>query len=524
MILLLFLSSLIISCGGPDPKTVAVEVEPGLEELWIGLAADGGAPGFLGKKAAAGQGREDVAVSSADPIEVRLYRRFSGAAVKAAESDAAPGREGAAFEVREKVLVVEPFAPAVYFLDSRMDMDSEELLRGDCAGKPGFALKPLAEIDLPEKALRVDGLFPGEPGYPVMRETVLRLKTPIFGTRGAAGGRENRRIRKAVDDLVNWMEGLPGPPVPEKIVRIGAVGDIMPGRGVDAVLLGSVKGVEKIFGTVLPVMREQDLLLGNIEGVLTRRTVKTPKAYNFRFPPEILGPLKEAGFGYLSPANNHIYDYGEEGLLDTLDAMAAAGMPASGIGRDWEAAARPWEGRVGPLSVRIMSLGAYPREWSGFDGRTAAAGKDKPGILWADEAALGAMKTYFSPESFDIVMVHGGEEWRNTPSREQIALYRSFVDAGADAVFGSHPHVLQAAELYGGGFIAYSLGNFVFPGMDETEYGEESLILNLGIYKGRVRYVEFHPVRIDGRFLALDTTEKIIRRFTALTRRFMERP
>jgi poly-gamma-glutamate synthesis protein (capsule biosynthesis protein) len=510
MLLIILWLSLLVSCAGPAPVPIEIHVEPGLEDLWHSLTAAGGAPSGLS---------EGPAVSSAPGApKVLLFRRFFYE--RKAEPAAAAARKADPAEVREKAVALRPYAPAVYFLDSRRDMASEELIRGDCTGNPGFTVKPLDEIHLPEKALRVDGIFPGEPGYALMRETILRIETPAQGGQD----RDSRRRKEAADALFVWMESLP-PTDPPRVVRIGAVGDLMPARGVDAVLLGSEKGVERVFGTTLSVLLEQDLLLGNIEGAITRRTAKTPKAYNFRFSPEILRPLKKAGFGYLAPANNHIYDYGEEGLLDTLDALKAAGMPASGIGRNWEEASRPWEGGVGPLTVRVMSLAVYPREGSGFDGKiSAAAGKEKPGILWADDAALRAMEKYFSPETFDIVMVHGGEEWRNTPSPAQTALYRSFVDAGADAVFGSHPHVLQAVEPYAKGFIAYSLGNFIFPGMDETRYGEESLILSLGIYEGVVRYAEFFPVLIDGRFVRLDDTDKIIRRFTALTRRFLEKP
>jgi poly-gamma-glutamate synthesis protein (capsule biosynthesis protein) len=316
------------------------------------------------------------------------------------------------------------------------------------------------------------------------------------------------------------MNALPEAEMP-KVTRMAAVGDLMLGRGVDTLLLGSSSGIEKVFGDFLPLLQSQDLTLGNLEGALTNRTLKTPKAYNFRFSPKILAPLMRAGFGYLAPANNHVFDYGEAGLIDTITALEEAAMPASGIGRNLSEAARPWRGRTGGLEVQILSLGAYPAEGGGFDGlRDAAARADRPGILWGGDDALSSMRGNFSPDTFDIVLAHGGFEWQNEPSRAQILLYRSFIDAGADLVLGSHPHVLQAAETYRGRLILYSLGNFIFPGMDETRYGEESLLLALGLYQGEVRYAEFHPARLDGRRVFRDKSGEVLKRFLLLCKEF----
>lgn len=114
-------------------------------------------------------------------------------------------------------------------------------------------------------------------------------------------------------------------------------------------------------------------------------------------------------------------------------------------------------------------------------------------------------------------MVHGGEEWSEGPSESLRAFYRSLIDMGVDMVIGSHPHVLHGFESHNGGLIAYSLGNFIFPGMDETKYGEESLILGVGVVDQTVRYVELFPVRINNRTVAMDTGGEILERVLAQT-------
>ncbi len=119
-----------------------------------------------------------------------------------------------------------------------------------------------------------------------------------------------------------------------------------------------------------------------------------------------------------------------------------------------------------------------------------------------------------------IVSVHGGYEWQNQPALKQKKLYRKLIEHGADIVIGSHPHVLQPVEVWKGSLIIYSLGNFIFPGMDETEYGEESMILSLGYYKGKLLYINYIPVNIDMKYLSIDKSGKILKRFTGLNNKF----
>jgi len=138
------------------------------------------------------------------------------------------------------------------------------------------------------------------------------------------------------------------------------------------------------------------------------------------------------------------------------------------------------------------------------------AGSSNPGILWLDEEGLSQAAQAFSgarrsPEVFTIALVHGGEEWRTTPTAEQERLYRDLVNRGADLVLGAHPHVLQGLQAMDGGLIAYSLGNFLFPGMEGTPGGEDSVILRLGIFQGRIRYVLASPVRLRGGSVRLAT-------------------
>jgi poly-gamma-glutamate capsule biosynthesis protein CapA/YwtB (metallophosphatase superfamily) len=295
---------------------------------------------------------------------------------------------------------------------------------------------------------------------------------------------------------VIMMAGLVAPDA--AIVWIEAVGDIMPARGIDTALLAP-DGLERVFDDTLPVLRAADVVLGNLEAAATTSSVRVAKSYNFRFSPAALAGLARAGFSYLSVANNHSFDFGRQGFLDTLQALAAAGIGTSGAGRSLAEAAAPFVRRIRDTEIRVLSFGDFPADPRGFDGkRDARAAGATSGILWLDDDGLAAAKQAFSPDSFDIALVHGGEEWSTTPTADQKRWYRSLVDAGADLVIGSHPHVLQTLEMRGSALIAYSLGNFLFPGMEETKGGQDSVILEVGILEGKITAVHAIPVHLSG--------------------------
>lgn len=412
-------------------------------------------------------------------------------------------------KIFEKTLSLLPYAPRTSFLDPTITLEK---------GPPSsLVLYPLDMIQLPHKALRVGGVAPNDKGYPYQGKILLRISV-----RPPSDSVPNIRP-PSLHPLIQWAESI-SPLKEEKLFWIGAVGDLLPGRGVEHLLLQGEEGIPQVFGDTLSVLQKQDLLVGNLEGPLTTRGTTAIKTYTFRFPPQILAALKGVGFQYLSLTNNHVLDYGQEGLLDTLQAFSAFGMGTSGIGRSLEEAKKPWKFLTpGGKPVHILSMGAYPPEKSGFDGRRdASAGIDRPGILWAMDEHVKLLKDSYGSGGLNILMVHGGYEWESIPHRAQVDLYRGCIDRGVDIVFGSHPHVLQGMEEYGGKLIFYSLGNFLFPGMEETLGGEESVIVSCGVYRGKVRYLEVYPVRLQGATVRLDSSSKTLSRFYQLSRALQE--
>jgi len=350
-------------------------------------------------------------------------------------------------------------------------------------GKIGIS--PLCDVSLPKVAVPLEGLLPDEPGYPPFQRIALQLQS-------------------SNPELLAWYEKIveqTRPPSGHElgILWVEAVGDIMPARGVDRTLL-SKGGLERVFGNTLSILRGADLLLGNLESSTARGGEPQNKSYTFRFQGEAVEKLKEAGFSYLSLANNHAFDFGVQGFLQTLASVFESGILTSGAGRNLQEASAPSVFELGGQEIRILSFGAFPVDKTGFDGRISEeANATRPGILWIDEQGLvAADRAFRGPLTFNIAFVHGGEEWRTTPTADQQKLYRNLVRHGATLVLGAHPHVLEGMEVFDGSLIVYSLGNFLFPGMDGTHGGQDSVILKLGIYQGRIRYVQAIPVRLSG--------------------------
>lgn len=280
---------------------------------------------------------------------------------------------------------------------------------------------------------------------------------------------------------------------------VASVGDMMVARGVENILINDKDGLQKVFKSTLPILQSNDITIGNLEGVVTNSTKNAIKTYTFKFNKKVLPVLQQAGFNYFMQTNNHCYDYGETGFLDTLKAFEEYSVPSSGIGKNADEAKQFYHTEVNGQKFAIISCGAYPIENSGFNGKkTATATDERAGILWLTDEVYDLVKAEKEQGYFVIVNVHGGEEYVFKPNKTQKETYKKLCDSGADVVFGSHPHVLQPHEWYNGSLIVYSLGNFVFNGMEGMFGATNSEIVRLGILNGKIAYCEVYPAKLDG--------------------------
>lgn len=206
-----------------------------------------------------------------------------------------------------------------------------------------------------------------------------------------------------------------------------------------------------------------DLAVVNLETAVTTCGVATPnKAFVFRAPPAAFTALHAAGVDLVNVANNHGMDYGVSGLRDTIANAAAAGMPTVGIGADETAAYAPFVTTI--RGQRIAVVGATQV----IDTElipTWTAGPGKPGLASAKRVDRLASAIRAVRPSVDTVVVflHWGVETERCPRSTQTGLVDPLVAAGADAIVGSHAHVLQGAGWHpSGAYVTYGLGNFVF--------------------------------------------------------------
>lgn len=192
------------------------------------------------------------------------------------------------------------------------------------------------------------------------------------------------------------------------------------------------------FKNVSPIFSEDDLTIVNFEGTLSNQGTRQDKQFAFRGKPEYVQILTSSSVEAANLANNHSADYGDVSLSDTIKYLNEAGI-SNFIGTN--TAIRDVNG----ISVGLVGIDA-------LDETEAAKLENVIGSV----KSLGAQLV--------IVSIHWGEEKATAPNDTQTELAHKAIDAGADLVLGTHPHVLQGIEKYNGKYIAYSLGNFCFGG------------------------------------------------------------
>ncbi|MEK7797175.1 MAG: CapA family protein [Pseudomonadota bacterium] len=298
-----------------------------------------------------------------------------------------------------------------------------------------------------------------------------------------------RFLNRALLALLAIFAGASAVPAQEPAeLRIAAVGDIMLGG------TGTPEferfGYDYPFEKTRALLKQSHIVFGNLEGPLTHADhAPVAKKYLYRSPPEKVAPaLLNAGFNVVSLANNHAMDQGVEGLKHTLDALDLVGIKHTGAGMNLAEARKPaiLESHGARVAFLAYTL-TFPEEFW--------ATVERPGSPFGHEAHVRA-DIAAAKQQADIVLVsfHWGQEGKTELRDYQRSLGRAAIDAGAAAVIGHHPHVLQGVERYKNGVIFYSLGNFAF-----GTYGPEafrSAIATLTFRDKKLSEVQLHPLNV----------------------------
>jgi hypothetical protein len=212
------------------------------------------------------------------------------------------------------------------------------------------------------------------------------------------------------------------------------------------------------------LFERDDLTVVNLECPATRVVAPVPKQFNFRCDPAALPSARRAGVDVANQSNNHAYDQGPDGLVDSLKRIRAAGLTPVGAGRNRDEALRAAVFELKGWSVAVVGIDEV------LDPITMAAGPNTPGTAAGHDFGLAMKAVRDAAADADVVVVaiHWGVELDTRPRPYQIAEAHRLIDAGADVIFGAHSHRLQPMETYRGRPIFYGLGNFVWPHLSEA--------------------------------------------------------
>ena len=241
-------------------------------------------------------------------------------------------------------------------------------------------------------------------------------------------------------------------PAPKRQFSIAWVGDTVLGSSFGL----PPDGAAGSLSAAAPLLRGSDLAFANLEGTFSvggtsKCGSSAAGCYAFQAPPSFARALRAAGIDLVNLANNHSYDFGETGAAQTRAALAAAGVRWTGLPGQVTLA------RAGGVRVAFVGFAPYP--W-------AASLLDLPAaqelVRRADAAAdVVVVAIHAGAEGSDAIHVpHGAETYLGEPRGDSRAFARAVIDAGADLVVGSGPHVVRGVEVYRGRLVAYSLGNF----------------------------------------------------------------
>ncbi len=294
------------------------------------------------------------------------------------------------------------------------------------------------------------------------------------------------------------------PPKSQRGVRdllLVAGGDVAYPRGWMDRLVERQKS--KMFDFVRGYALAADLAFLNLESPYTEAEFVLKKKWPIATPPHRLDYVLDGGFNMFSLANNHMFDAGKQGIIDTLDLLAVKRKAHRRITKEtgkrkhlyWTGAARRVRDAYKPSVFKLpgkqlkVAFHAFGYARSNLVPMPYSA------------KAYKAIREYASKVDITIVSAHHGKEYTHIPDAKKAGVYRKYIDAGADVVLGHHPHVIQGVEAYKNGIIFHSLGNFSFASKTKRHLKTGARlysIMPLIYFKdGRVERAEVLPLYVN---------------------------
>jgi poly-gamma-glutamate capsule biosynthesis protein CapA/YwtB (metallophosphatase superfamily)/uncharacterized protein with PIN domain len=239
------------------------------------------------------------------------------------------------------------------------------------------------------------------------------------------------------------------------LLTIGLGGDLMIGRLVDEHL--DHVSPSYVWGNLLPVLRNTDFNLVNLENALTDSEKIFPKVFNFKATPEKVTVLTEGQIHAVNLANNHILDFSEEGLLETLQVLERANILHIGAGKDLEQARASCI--VEKEGIKIGLLGCTDNEpsWK--------ATTSRPGTHFIEVGDLTSLRKSIVSlrDQVDLLIlsIHWGPNMRQRPLPHFRSFAYELIDLGVDILHGHSAHIFQGVEIYKKKLILYDTGDLI---------------------------------------------------------------
>ncbi|CAH6418180.1 Poly-gamma-glutamate capsule biosynthesis protein CapA [uncultured virus] len=284
------------------------------------------------------------------------------------------------------------------------------------------------------------------------------------------------------------------------MTTITFTGDMMLGRSFDA------KPVYPWSQDVLDVLNGT-LLCTNLETAVTTATTKYPgKAFNFKVAPSTFASLlpKDVAMA-VNLANNHVLDYKEAGMIETLKTLDELGIPHTGAGASIDKAREPAIFKYGDLTVGMLGFADHYAEWAATETKAGISYLDIGAEGKAQEEALDLVASTAKRVDVLIVYLHYGPNWAPSPSDAFVKFNHALIDHGAAIVAGTSPHHLQQIEAYGKGMIFFSLGDFIDDYAIDATYRNDLTILAQVTFntKGGIVGAAAYPAKIEDMQLRL---------------------
>lgn len=239
---------------------------------------------------------------------------------------------------------------------------------------------------------------------------------------------------------------------------IGFIGDLMIGRGVNAII--STEGYNYVWGNTLQLLNSTDLNIANLETTLTNSDKEVPKMFNFKASPDRIKCLSEANIAIVNLANNHILDHSKEGLQETIATLDSAGIQHTGAGMNIQSAFAPAILNKKNISFAVLGCTDNEPAWR--------ASETTYGVNYIDvsnkndrKKILHSIQQLQKQNDFVIASIHWGPNMKEVPNKQYIAFAHEMIEQGASVIHGHSAHNFQGIEVYNQKLIFYDTGDFV---------------------------------------------------------------